>query len=301
MIKLILKGGLGNQMFQYAAGYSLAKKISTDLILDLSFLKTNPPIKNFTKRNYELHFFNIENKTTTLLKNNFLDKYFSYALQFGYYKIFNNNYFYEKDFYRFNKEFFEQGPNTTIEGYYNNFRYFEEYQDDIKQIFDLDKFYNDKFEQIERDIDSCNSVSINVRRGDYLNSKHKNVFTFLDIDYYMKAVSLIKKVVNNPHFYIFSFDFDNPSEVLDYFGNKVGLTKDNLTILGKEYTGENFKSYFRLISLCKNNIISNSTFSFWGAYLNKNQSKVVISPKNWSYSGTQFESPPSWKLINNKK
>lgn len=294
MIKVILKGGLGNQMFQYAAGKALAIEKNTDLYLDLSFLKTRLPIKGFTIRNYELDFFEIKEKTGTFLNNYFLDKYFSYPLELLVNKSINKNYYAEgENPYAYDDKFWELDGNSTIEGYWNNPKYFDKHSTEIKKIFDLDIFYNDKFNEIEAKIKGANSISINIRRGDYLNSKHKDVFVFLDEDYYKEAISIIRSKVDNPHFFVFSYDDPN------WFEETFKMNSNEYTMMDKNYTGNKFKTYLRLISLCKHNIISNSTFAWWGAYLNKNENKIVVSPKNWTYDYS-FEVPNRWISINNK-
>lgn len=294
MIKVILKGGLGNQMFQYAAAKSLAIETNTDIYIDLSFMKNRIPIKDFTFREYELEeFFNINEQSGTLLKNDFLDKYFSYPLELIYNKYLNKNYYAEgTNPYSFDSNFFDLKDGTTIEGYFNNPKYFEKHEEVIKEIFDTRKLYDKNFQQIEDKIKSSNSISINIRRGDYLNTKHKDVFVFLDENYYKTAIRKIRDKIDNPHFFVFSYD--DP----EWFANTFQMNQSEYTMMNKEYVGDKFKSYLRLISLCKHNIISNSTFAWWGAYLNKNSKKTVISPKRWmkDYS---FNTPKSWIEIEN--
>lgn len=291
MVKLIVKGGLGNQMFQYAAAYSLAKNLKTDLILDLSFIKNRIPVSGFTYRDYELDLFKIQNKTTTFFKNNFLDTYFAYPVESVLMKIGLLKYFADTDPYKYETSFWDVENNSYIEGYFNNYRYFEGYEKEIKKIFDLDLFYSSKFDEIEKQIKITNSVSINIRRGDYLNAKHKDAYVNLQEDYYVKAMKIIRQKIKNPHFYIFSYD--DP----EWFKKVLKLKDSEFTYMDKKYVGEKFKTYLRLISLCKNNIISNSTFAFWGAYLNKNQNKIVITPKKWMYNYADFEVPANWIVI----
>jgi len=297
MIKLIMKGGLGNQMFQYATGYSVAKHNNYKLEIDLSFLKNRIPIPGFTIRNYELDLFGISNLTATLFSNQFLDKYFSYPIEKIFIKTKILRSYMGQDFYKFDKKVFDIPGNSLLEGDFNNYRYFAQYSLDIKNIFNTDKLFDNSYKDIESLINSTNSVSINIRRGDYLNSKHKDVFVFLDANYYKQAISKIREKVENPHFFIFSIDF--PEGNYSYFINELGLKKEEITLLGKTYTGEKFKTYLRLISLCKHNIIANSTFSFWGAYLNKNIEKQVVCPTKWAYDQSDFEVPVDWIAIKN--
>ncbi len=116
-------------------------------------------------------------------------------------------------------------------------------------------------------IKNSNSVSLHVRRGDYLKIKNINV---LDVDYYMKAVDYIKKNVEKPMFYIFSDDLDWCKNNLGFLNNcnYVDLTQTEIDDL-------------KLMSFCQHNIIANSSFSWWGAWLNQNPKKIVIAPKEW--------------------
>lgn len=291
MIKLILKGGLGNQMFQYAAAYSLARKRKTELVLDLSFIQNRLPVAGFTYREYELDLFNVPNKTTTLLNNTLLDTYISYPLIILLAKTGLLPSYQEPDVYAYDEQFFDTAKNAYIDGYFNNYRYFKEYDTEIQKLFDLDKLHDSQFDEIEKKINKTNSISINIRRGDYLNSKHKNIFVNLDEKYYLKAIQIIRKKVKNPHFYVFSYD--DP----EWFKKTLQLRDNEFTYMDKTYVGSRFQTYLRLISLCKHNIISNSTFAFWGAYLNKNSDKIVIVPQKWSNTGAHFEAPKSWQLL----
>lgn len=294
MVKTILKGGLGNQMFQYAAGKALALEKNTGLYLDLSYLKTRPPIKDFTLRNYELNLFGVRDKAGSLFNNDFLDRYFSYTLELLYNKFLNGNYFEEgSNPYAYHKRFFDLASDTTLEGYWTNIKYFEKYSKEIKNIFDLDKFYDKNFHEIETKIKSKNSVSINIRRGDYLNNKHKDTFVILREDYYKEAIGIIRSKVKNPHFFVFSYD--DPK----WFADTFKMNPKEYTMMSREYVGDKFKTYLRLISLCEHNIISNSTFAWWGAYLNKHEPKIVISPTKWMYQ-YNFDVPTEWIGIDNK-
>jgi hypothetical protein len=293
MIKLILKGGLGNQMFQYAAAKSLALDLNTDLYLDLSFLKNRLLIKGFTAREFDLDLFDVPEKSGTPTNIDILDKYLTYPAYFLYNRTINPSKYIEgANYYYHDEDFHKLKPNVTIEGYFNNSRYFEPHQKEIRSLFDPDKLYDPAFEYIEKKISSTNSVSINIRRGDYLNNKHSGVFTYLGKEYYSECLSVIREKTDNPHFFVFSFD--DP----EWFKNTFKLNPTEYTMIGNDYTGYKFRTYLRLISLCKHNIISNSTFAWWGAYLNKNQDKIVISAKRWVYK-YEFDIPEKWIAIDN--
>jgi len=296
MISLILKGGLGNQMFQYAYAKSIALARNEELKLFTTFLDTRLPIKDFTTREYELDLFDIPEKTTSIFESHFLEEKLGYIILKIQNKL-NQSYIQEGDNpYLFDPTLQQRAlsvQDPILEGYFNNYLYFEKFSSEIAQLFTTDTLYDSQFKEIEKKISSSESVSINIRRGDYLNSKHKDIFVHLDKDYYQKTVGIIRERVREPLFFIFSYD--DP----EWIQKELSFDKNEIVVLGKEYVGERFKTYLRLISLCKHNIISNSTFAFWGAFLNKNRSKIVISPQKWM-TNYQFESPRDWSVIVNQ-
>jgi len=297
MIRVILKGGLGNQMFQYAHGKALALKHNVPLYLDLSFLKTKipfkkrGPLKNFTYRNYDLDLFGVKDESGTIFNNNFLDKYFSYAVTLGKGLIFRKNYVWEgKNPYMYDSAISEKGPNLTLDGFWNSPKYFEQYKKEILEIFHTDKLFDPKYKAFEKEIsDHKSSVSIHLRRGDYLNSKHKNIYVTLN-DYYIRAIKILKDKVESPFFYIFSEE--DSSWIKDF----LKLNLDEYAIVNKKLSGYKNRSHFRFMSLCTHNIIANSTYSWWPAYLNKNEDKVVVAPNRW-HKKYDFKNIKSWESI----
>lgn len=301
MIQLLLRGGLGNQMFQYAAGYSLAKEFQTELVLDLLFLNTNLPIKHFTKRTYDLDMFGITNECinaspgTLMGLLGYAARTFSLRLRSNVYvegnSIVDNLPFLLpqlNDPYYFSPAFFKLKNGAYIEGNFNNTKFFEKYEQEIRSIFDPDKVYDPAFKNIEEEISATNSVAVSIRRGDYVNAKNKSVFCYLSDSYYIEVIKQAKENIDDPHFYFFTVDYP------DGLPHTFGLDPSEYTCLGKEYIGKRFTTYLRLLSICKHNIISNSTFSFWGAYLNKNVSKHVFFPTKWMYDKQDFDAPKQW-------
>jgi len=171
--------------------------------------------------------------------------------------------------------------NTVYNGYFQSEKYFAH-----NRNFILDKFLNRK---IIEDILNKNSflknentLSVHVRKGDYLTLK--NIYYTLDTNYYNEAIS--------------KFDYDR----ILIFSDNINWCKKNFDYKNIIFL-ENQPEYIDLLmmSLCKNNIISNSTFSWWGAWLNTNDNKKVISPKNWLKLDNDNDIvPDSWETINNK-
>lgn len=300
MIRIVLKGGLGNQMFQYALGKTLSLIHETELYLDLSFLEFKPPLisltplRDFTFRDFALDIFEITDLRGSLFSSEFAKKYFSYPSTFLYHRYIKKNYLKQSpNPYIFDPKILTSGPDVALEGYWNNYKYFERFEGEVRKIFDPDKLYNKKYQNIETEIkERKNSVSIHLRRGDYLNKKHQNVYVELS-SFYINAVKYIKSNLDRPFFYIFSED--NP----EWLESVVKLDKSEYKIIDSVFAGQKNKTHFRLMTLCKNNVISNSTYSWWAAYLNKNSDKIVITPKNWMQKFS-FENIPSWVVLENK-
>jgi hypothetical protein len=118
-------------------------------------------------------------------------------------------------------------------------------------------------------IRESNSVMINVRRADYLNTDFHGVF---GMDYINSAVKIVESKVENPKYFIFSDDIEWCIENIDL---------PNMTIVNHSYKGPKFSHYLQLMMNCKHFIIPNSSFAWWSACLNQNTDKIVIAPKRW--------------------
>lgn len=189
---------------------------------------------------------------------------------------------YENSYFESNQTYkkIEYKPNLLLDGYFQSEKYFVNFKDEIINLFDLE----DKKEQCLNFINKFEKpvTSIHIRRGDYIPYNH--IYRILNMDYYSSAVKLFP----DHHFIIFSYDQDN-------------WIYENFK--GKNFTVVDFKDEildFTCMSLCDNNIIANSTFSWWSAYLNKNKNKKIISPKTWFSSKDMDETdiiPTDWIKI----
>ncbi|MCG2735991.1 MAG: alpha-1,2-fucosyltransferase [Candidatus Methanoperedenaceae archaeon] len=272
MIIVKLIGGMGNQMFQYAAGRRLAMKHNTRLKLDLTSLLDRTPYDNFIYRNYELDVFNIQgnfaspseiNKFYPLKKNIF------YRIRK---KLKHINLVQEPHFHFYDKTL--SAPNNTyMEGYWQSEKYFKDIENIIRDEYKIKHRMVGLNEQMAKEIKTCDSVSIHIRRGDYVsnlvtNEKHG----VCPVEYYQKAVKKIESRLEKPQFYIFS---DDPKWAIENL-NLEYPTK----FITHNSADKNYED-LRLMSLCKHNIIANSSFSWWGGWLNTNSEKIVIVPKKW--------------------
>lgn len=283
-------GGLGNQMFQYAMGKSLSINKNEHFKID---------VRNFKKyfRNFELNDvfkceINLASKTDldTILswQNNF---FFQKILKKKQFKFLRKNNFIVEPHFHYWKDVNKLKKNIYLYGYWQSEKYFINNEKNIRKNFQFKQPLIDKNLKISNGIKNSNSVSLHIRRGDYLTDK-KNLFVGVcSIDYYKKAISIISSKIKRPVFYIFSDDME--------------WVKKNFTInFNFELIDHNngYKNHFdlQLMSLCKHNIIANSSFSWWGAWLNSNTNKIVIAPQKWFQHGslnTKDIIPNSWLKI----
>ena len=140
------------------------------------------------------------------------------------------------------------------------------------QQFTLKNEIHPKTQQYKQEIIATESVSLHVRHGDYVTNADTNSFHGVcSLDYYKNAVSKIKQEMPLP-FFIFSDDIIWAKENLDFIGNMTFIEYNGATPDHEE---------MYLMSLCQHNIIANSSFSWWGAWLNQNPNKIIIAPQNW--------------------
>ena len=273
MIKVILSGGLGNQMFEYAAGRALSIHHNTELSIDLYLLKKKTKA---TTRHYELSVFDIKPPIRTSIINKIAVKVFGTIHSKRIKKSFLNKLgIFRDEKAQYHDTKFENLPkDTTLFGYFQNENYFKKISEQLKVDFTFRTPLAGENDKIRHKIEQENSVSIHIRRGDYINTNTN--LPILDLSYYKKAIEYITSEIDNPHFFIFS-------DGIEWV--KINLDLSNLNHEFIDWN-KNECSYIdmQLMSLCKHNIIANSSFSWWAGWLNNNPDKMVIAPRKW-YKG----------------
>ena len=267
MIIVKLMGGMGNQMFQYAAGRRLAIKHKTILKLDLSFLLDKTPRENFTYRAYDLDVYNIQENFTS-----FIDKIKQKL------KLIN---VIQQPHYHFYKKILSAPDNSYLVGFWQSEKYFIDIEQVIRKDFTLKFDLDYETKKMAEKIKSLNAVCLNVRRGDFVSNPVANKFHGVcNLEYYLKSIEYITDRVSNPHFFVFSDDLEwcKKNLQIDY----------PFTIVSHIYAGKKFEFKLKLMTLCKHYIISNSSFAWWGVWLNKNLEKIVIAPKKWFNDTSRF-------------
>jgi hypothetical protein len=263
MIIVKIQGGLGNQLFQYATGRNLAFKNNTELKLDLSDFK----ITNY--RSYLLNNFNIEE---TIANDKEIEKYTSASKKIiNYFLPDHKKIIIRNANYTYNSHIVSLGKNVYLDGYWQNQDYFAGLSDIIRKEFTLKRQFNVAEQDLLNKINSANSVAVHIRRSDYLSSaKFSKIYPALDLAYYSLAIELLSKKIKDPIFFVFS--------------DEIAWAKKNLNLHDATYVSKNnWPDFVELIlmSKCRHHIIANSSFSWWGAWLNQNPEKIVIGPNKW--------------------
>ena len=286
MIIVGINGGLGNQMFQYALYLklkSLGKAIFIDDQIIVNRLNDSKALKIFDV--FDLQY----NKCTRALRNKMADVSMDSLSRvrrkiFGT-KEFNDTYYVETDFNDNYKPQIFKFDNIYLNGYWQTEKYFQNIRDDILKNYSF-TIEDDSVEGLLNIIRNTQSVSIHIRRGDYINNGgYDGVCTDA---YYDAATEYIKQHVSNPVFYIFSDDKE--------YVRKKYQGKEYVIIEG--FTGNKAHYDMYLMTQCKHNIVANSSFSWWGAWLNQNEDKIVVCPKRWNTKSKLVNTPcDSWIKI----
>lgn len=283
MIIINLKGGLGNQMFQYACGRSLALKNKDSLKLEIAGLERANQIGDIY-RSFGLGAFTIEKNIASVEEvQRFKYPYgiVSKGWRFINAKILKRTYIvYEPQVLNWKGDIF-------LDGYFQSPRYFDHIRDTLLVDFTLVDPLSPAGATFAAQMRETNSVSIHVRRGDYIkNPRVLAEFGVCSLAYYKEAIAKIKATHQNPTFFIFSDD--------------IAWVRENLAIgtdavFVKDPTITDYQELV-LMGHCKHNIIANSSFSWWGAWLNQNHDKMVIAPTPW-FESSAFDKnliPSTW-------
>jgi len=269
MIIIKLQGGLGNQLFQYAFARGVSSRQKTDFKLD-----QNPFHTYYKLHKYSLQHFNVKENPA---KNRNMFGFVWFRTQYKIFDVFYRYlrlkskllyFYYPEQTFRFDPRVFSK-KGTYFDGFWQTEKYFENIRDELRKEITLNKSLSEYSQNILNEINNKNAVSIHVRRADYVT--HEN-FGTCSMDYYKKAIAYMTEHVKFPHFFIFSDDYDWASENFKSIGYPITCVNN---------TAEKNYEDLMLMANCRHNIIANSSFSWWGAWLNSNRNKIVIAPKIW--------------------
>ncbi|SRR6266481_5988157 len=285
-------GGLGNQMFQYATGRALSLKSDTVLVLDISSFESYEIHQGFELQHVFSSTFGIASEadirrvlgwqSSAIIRRimsrrpfiSFCRKRFVVEPHFHYWSGIN-----------------DLKTNFYLSGYWQSEKYFADATVQIRADFTFKQPLKNQNAKLAKEINQVNAVSLHVRRGDYANNpKTTATHGLCSLEYYQAAIRHVARRVEHPHFFIFSDD--------------ITWAKNNLKIdFPHQYVDHNHgaESYndMRLMSMCKHHIIANSSFSWWGAWLNASIEKIVIAPEKWFANQTDVRDllPQDWMRL----
>lgn len=292
MIIVQVIGGLGNQMFQYALGRSLADRLHVALKLDIT------PFRSYELHQYALWALNIREdlatdsevaqahalqRTTTLR---------SLRRAVGLDERQTGRYVKEGSF-PFASAVLDTPDGSYLEGYWQSERYFSGSRERLRVEFSVRSPLGGLDAEIAAKMGEGTSVSLHVRRGDYTsNPNTAKTYAVCDEAYYSRCINHIADTVYDPRFFVFS---DEPQWAADNLS--IPFTT---TVVGHNTAAHNFED-LRLMSLCRHHVIANSSFSWWGAWLGANPSKIVLMPKQWFLDrDAEYAAdirPPGWIVL----
>ncbi len=297
MVIVRLMGGLGNQMFQYASARALAHRRRQEIFLDLSAFQTD------SLRTYQLAPFRIVANQIDSLTVQRLTGY----RQPGVGGFLRRSFQYVKPYFKrsvvcqrvdlgFDAHFFAVPNTVLLIGYWQSEMYFADIAPMIRAEFSLRGSLSSASQAVGQIIRGTNSISIHVRRGDYVSDPVVNKLNgMLSVEYYAIAIERMTTAIPTPHFFVFSDDIawvrkslhiGHPTMYIEH--NGPGMEHEDLI----------------LMSMCRHNITANSSFSWWGAWLNTNPDKIVIAPQTWFVDPALSKTvqdivPSSWLRIPN--
>ena len=293
MIIIQLAGGLGNQLQQYAL-YQKFVHMGKAVRLDVSWFNTDKETL-VTDRKLELNLFDRlqyeictrDEKEKLIGADGITGQVRRKLLPFTVHQ-FQESKMYHPEIFDF--------QDMYLQGYFACEKYYEDILYDLREKLQFPPSKNSRNEEIAEEMRNVESVSLHLRRGDYLQSENQRMFGNICTEsYYHSAVQKIKTICDNPHFYVFSDDVSYARQ--EFRG-------DEFTIVDINHGQDSFYDIW-LMSQCRHNICANSTFSFWGARLNRNESKVMIRPtihKNSQiYNKNEMQALwPGWTFVSPK-
>lgn len=285
-------------MFQYAFGQTLATNKGIPIYFDTSwFHEDHGP--NITARSLELHYFDsFRERKNLFLKSTrprfpFENPLFRLPIKLtGISRIFDVPTYFQSDAFFFDKSIYQISTPINFVGYWQSYRYFEPYQNFVRNLFKISTPLPPQFGKYLEDIRASNAVAVHIRRGDYIsNSSAAAHHGTCDHSYYRKAIELLRSEIPDARFFFFSDDLYWVSATFREIGNA--------SFVAQYFNKPAWIDLF-LMSQCRHFIIANSSYSWWPAFLGSNSQSRVFAPKKW-LADPQIDTsdliPPTWKTL----
>jgi len=263
-----LSGGLGNQMSQYAAGLRLAVVHQTQLKFDVTLLDAR---SSATARTFELDRFSISAQRATPEETEALLAKRPVVARIS--RWLDRRAAARERHFHYDPAVARLPDQTCLEGHWQSHRYFADAAERVRQEFSFRSAPSKRNAEFAREIEAGAAVSLHVRRGDYATDAATRAYHGLcPIDYYRRAAAYVAQRVRDPLFVVFS---DDPEWTM------ANLDLGHDTLVADHNGPQDGAEDLRLMMLCRHHILANSTFSWWGAWLNPSPDKIVIAPERW--------------------
>jgi len=285
MIITEINGGLGNQLFQYAAGLSLSLRHQTQLKTAVQFKNSD------TSRSLGLTHFNLnlieatQEDVNQLYSVSTVDRAIQAILPAQFKHVYKEKHF------AYQSGFEKLGSNVYLKGYWQSERYFSTIVTQVKDIFTLQPHFYSNILPLIEEIKQTESVSIHVRKGDYLLNPYSDYYASLESAYYTNALAALQENLPQLKLYVFT---DDPKWVNENLALPISYT-----LISGVQTRSMYEDFQAMLS-CKYHIIANSSFSWWTAWLSAREGKKVIAPKEWFKNGPSDTAdliPNSWLTV----
>lgn len=289
MVTVKLKGGLGNQMFQYAAGKILGEKLSREVKIDSSFYVDKEGI---TSRQVDLDLFKQTNDSLFLLGKDTLFRKIIFKAKYPFLRLLRHTLVLH-DIKKDEVSYYKKFKTIILDGYFHELDLLQSNRRIVNLIFKFHEGFASTYQGFLNRIQEPDSVSIHIRRGDYANQQNQSIYHICSIQYYKEAIGRMRLELNRPSFFVFSDDLKWAKEALG--------SENNISFIDINSEDKDRVEFF-LMSSCKHHIIANSTYSWWAAYLNEHKRNFVIAPKSWYKDDMQNKKmlelmPEAWQLL----
>lgn len=298
MITVRLKGGLGNQLFQYAFGRALSLKHGVPLRFNIEAYEdtTKRPFrKDFPIRTYDLDLFAIDAAVATRSEIPWLYRMYGKgtlalivdAVRRRILKYVFRQKAQELYFSHYDPTYLSLSPNVYLDGFYQSPKYFSHIEGVIRKELVLKHPLPAHVQTLADEIRSTNSLCVFYRRTDFIGNAG---YEYVNDEYYTKAIAHMEASTTIEKVYVFSDDIEWCKEHVTF--------EHPTTFVDNTYAGERYTGKLMLMAACKHFIIPNSTFAWWGAWLSHNPTKIVVAPQYW-FTGTNIHDviPDTWKIL----
>jgi hypothetical protein len=266
MIITRIIGGLGNQLFQYAAGAALADSLGTSLKLDLSAYG-HPGERNFDLQKLEIPFEAAKEEEISPFQDFSMLKRAFVRLRPPHLRG-----LYKEPHFQHDPHFLHAPDGTYLKGYWQSWKYVEPIASLLRKYYRVRTPYIEKVGALEKRMRGNISISVHIRRGDFTNPAAIDYNGVLPASYYNQALAMIREKF--------------PKAEIFFFSDDINWVRSNLqtdlphTFVSGVLSNTSLED-FHLMQQCKHQVIANSSFSWWAAWLNPNQEKTIIAPRQW--------------------